>query len=243
MKKLLIGFGLPAIAALAVVGSGFSVWAFEKEGKSEAIAGIEVTQLAKIGTFKQAETSVLRLDQTLAGRPSEIGEEFGAAGIYLHNFKGKDVTVKNNSLIRYIAPEDGSDYVANAVKVEIKTYFFLKKALANYVKIVETEFGKVRVAPWTGDSYVYSDAISYSNDDYAGYVLTWNMSEKTAANPNISLSLPSNDFSDREFAFEYVDGKEPRSEEEYFAMKDALKDLGSNAVAFVSEARLVPWNA
>lgn len=202
-----------------------------------------MTQLAKIGTFKQAETSVLRLDQTLASRPSEIGEEFGAAGIYLSGFKGKDVTVKNNSVIRYLAPEDGSDYVVNSVKVEIKTYFFFKKALGDYIKIVETELGKVRVTPWTEDSYVYSDTISYSKDDYVGYVLSWDMSEKTASNPNISLSLPGTDFSDREFAFEYVDGKEPRSEEEYYVMKDALKDLGSNALAFVSEARLVPWNA
>lgn len=243
MKKFLIGFVLPAITALAVVGSGFSVWAFEKENKSEALASIEVTQLAKIGTFKQAETSVLRLDQTLAGRPSDIGEEFGASGIYLHKFKGKDVTVKNNSVIRYLAPADGSDYVVGSVKTEIKTYFFLKKALARYVKIVETELGKVSVSKWTGDSYSYSDALSYSKADYDGYVLSWDMSEKTASNPNISLSLPSDDFSDREFAFEYQDGMEPKNEEEYLAMVDALKDLGTDAMAFVSEANLVSWNA
>ena len=69
-KKLLIGTILPSIAALAVIGSGFSLWIFNDSNSVETTGsvGINVTKVlditnSSIGLFNSTN-SVLKFDQT-----------------------------------------------------------------------------------------------------------------------------------------------------------------------------------
>lgn len=212
MKRFLVGFGLPAVAAIAVIGSGFSVWAFDKETKSQDVAGIEVTQLVKIGSFKQATGSTLVLNQT-----TNDFDDTSISGVYLNNFTGTDATKK----IEYVS--SGSDSIARTVKVVIKTYIFLSNALAGYVTVEGA----------TGFNEDYSiDTTTYAKSDYKSFVYTW-------GDAVTSINLPSvGDRTDAAFTFKYVDSKEPTDEAKYNAMKTAVTADGVKAV-FVSEAKLV----
>lgn len=212
MKKFLVGFGLPAVAAIAVIGSGFSVWAFDKETKSQDVAGIEVTQLVKVGTFNQASGSTLVLNQT-----SNDFDDKSISGVYLDKFTGTDATKE----IKYLT--SGSDSIAHTVKVEIKTYIFLSNALADYVT--------VEGAAAYNEDYSF-DTTTYAKTAFKSFVYTW-------GDGVTSINLPSvGDRTDAAFTFKYVDGQEPTDETKYNAMKAAVTADGVKAV-FVSEAKLV----
>lgn len=212
MKKFLVGFGLPAVAAIAVIGSGFSVWAFDKETKSQDVAGIEVTQLVKIGSFNQASGSTIVLNQT-----TNDFDDASISGVYLDKFTGTGATKE----IKYVS--SGSDNIAHTVKVEIKTYIFLSNALAEYVTVDGA-------AAFNEDYSI--DTTTYAKADYKSFVYTW-------GDGVTSINLPSvGDRTDAAFTFKYVDAKEPTDEAKYNEMKTAVTAAGVKAV-FVSEAKLV----
>ena len=66
MKKIFAGIVLPTLAAVAVIGSGFSIWFFgENQDKVSTTASIEVQNLMRIGDLTtSSSTAVLHLDQT-----------------------------------------------------------------------------------------------------------------------------------------------------------------------------------
>ena len=79
MKKIFAGVVLPTLAAVAVIGSGFSVWFFgENQDKVSTDASIAVENMIRIGelTMKEGE-SILHLDQTTDVRAYILDENNG----------------------------------------------------------------------------------------------------------------------------------------------------------------------
>lgn len=223
MKKFLVGFALPAAAAIAVVGSGFSVWYFGDKVQGESGASINVTQLVKVGSFTQDASSKIILDQTSEGRAANgngLGTGLEASGIYMEgegeNWKG---TIAYNS--------SNSDKVDGKVKTSIKTYIFVPKTVSVYISVKGAD-------SYTFETYAVStgsaSAKSFTSDNYVGYVYTWG--ENTT-----SIKLPTS-YKDENafFYFDYQSGKEPKNETEYGALKEAVKD---QQISIVSEATLV----
>lgn len=223
MKKFLVGFALPAAAAIAVVGSGFSVWYFGNKAQEESNASINVTELVKLGSFTQDASSKIVLDQTPEGRKAsakDLGTDLEAKGIYM---TGAGADWKGT--ITYNA--SGSDSVEGKVKTEIKTYIFLPKAVGDYIQVEKATFDI------SFSEYKVTEGVaavkSFTSDEYVSYVYTWG--EKT------TINLPQT-YKDEVafFTMTYKTGKEPTTEDQYKAMKEAMKD---KTVSIVSEAKLI----
>lgn len=74
-KKFLIGTIIPALAAVAVIGSGFSMWYFGDANsvKANQNANKEVAQLVRAGKIAVAGSFTVRFDQTKEGHAKQIG--------------------------------------------------------------------------------------------------------------------------------------------------------------------------
>lgn len=74
-KKFLLGTMVPALAAAAVIGSGFSMWYFGDANsvKANQNANKEVAQLVRAGKIAVADSFTVRFDQTKEGHATQIG--------------------------------------------------------------------------------------------------------------------------------------------------------------------------
>lgn len=74
-KKFLISTIIPALAAVAVIGSGFSMWYFGDANsvKANQNANKEVAQLVRVGKIAVADSFTVRFDQTKEGHAKQIG--------------------------------------------------------------------------------------------------------------------------------------------------------------------------
>ena len=192
MKRFLVSILVPAAAAIAVVGSGFSVWYFgDKEVKKDSSASLTVKNMLHIGTFQEMSNSFeLTLDQTSEGRTKalELAAKTGDAlkdlemtGITLTNKTGKQ------SKIVYEEPKQGNavDHgnfgnPATTVKVQITTTFTVKEALANWITISKAGETTPLSSTGTGDkvfTYAWGDAqteLDLLNGITFGYAPTTN---------------------------------------------------------------------
>ncbi len=144
MKRFLVSILVPAAAAIAVVGSGFSVWYFgDKEVKTNSSASLNVKNLLHIGTFQEMSGSFkLTLDQTEAGREKALELKTGDA---LKDLETTGITLTNNdttkqSKIVYESPKqaktlDSGTFGGTDVKVVITTTFTINEKLAKWVKV------------------------------------------------------------------------------------------------------------
>lgn len=74
-KKFLLGTMVPALAAAAVIGSGFSMWYFgdANSAKANQTANKGVAQLVRAGKIAVADSFTVNFDQTKEGHASQIG--------------------------------------------------------------------------------------------------------------------------------------------------------------------------
>lgn len=74
-KKFLLGTIVPALAASAVIGSGFSMWYFggANSVKANQNANKNVTQLVRVGTIAAADDFTINFDQTKEGHVNQVG--------------------------------------------------------------------------------------------------------------------------------------------------------------------------
>lgn len=179
MKRFLVSILVPAAAAIAVVGSGFSVWYFgDKEVKTDSSASLTVKNMLHIGTFQEMSSSFkLTLDQTSEGRTKAL-ELAAKTGDDLKTLEMTGITLTNSdttkqSKIVYESPKqvnavdsgtfaDGSA-TAN-VKVKITTTFTVKEALANWIVVNKKDGTSATplVATGAGDktfTYVWTEGV------------------------------------------------------------------------------------
>lgn len=155
MKKIFAGIALPTLAAVAVIGSGFSVWFFgENQDKVSTNASIEVQNLLRIGELGTDSSAVLHLDQTSGVRNAILtsnkyvsdvqDKNFDKKSNYVEAAKGKDTEAKGlyltsdtgfDGVIKYKAPENFDAHLQSA-KIEIVTTFTFSGELKNYVGMV-----------------------------------------------------------------------------------------------------------
>ena len=74
-KKFLLGTIIPALAASAVIGSGFSMWYFgdANSAKANQNANKNVTQLVRVGKIAVADSFTVNFDQTKEGHVNQVG--------------------------------------------------------------------------------------------------------------------------------------------------------------------------
>ena len=92
-KKFLLGTVIPALAASAVIGSGFSMWYFGDANSVSATqtANKNVEQLVRVGKIAAADNFTVNFDQTQLKHAQQIGSattDVEATGITLKFAKG-----------------------------------------------------------------------------------------------------------------------------------------------------------
>ena len=165
MKKIFAGIALPTLAAVAVIGSGFSVWFFgENQDSVSTNASIKVENLMRIGDLTtSSSTAVLHLDQTkgvrdtilhsadyvkseengnVDGKSNYNETKFTAMNASKTEAKGlyltlaDDVTTGFDGKIKYATPTDGIDTFTGGWKYEIVTTFTFSGNLEKFVGMV-----------------------------------------------------------------------------------------------------------
>ncbi len=242
MKKFLVGFALPAAAAIAVVGSGFAVWYFgEGLNRDNGEASVNVTQAVAAGHFSFNAKATLNLDQTQTNRDaiaestpfadynttdgSYTGKDFEATGVTLVDFMAPyGVSYASISAGSDIVKYDGAtdadtiDHVDGKVKTTKTTYVFVPKALAEYVEVT----GAASYTIGT-NGYKLNSSTTLAAADYTAYSYAWGDSED-------SIELKA------KFTFQYIDGKEPSTLAAYKTMKAAVN---GSKVVISHEAKLI----
>ncbi|MDY3904530.1 MAG: hypothetical protein SO007_05010 [Candidatus Enteromonas sp.] len=138
MKRFLVSILVPAAAAIAVVGSGFSVWYFgDKQVDTKSNASLKVENMLHIGTFETVSDKFkLHLDQTAETRAKIV-----AAGDELLGLEATGITLTNEtsatSTIKYKQPStpqvDHGPFGETTVKVKIVTTVEVKNDLNKWV--------------------------------------------------------------------------------------------------------------
>lgn len=137
-KKFLIGTIIPALAAVAVIGSGFSMWYFGDANsvKANQNANKEVAQLVRAGNIAIADSFTVNFDQTKEEHAKQIGshdykdaECLAATGITLEfaeNANTKAIyteaskTTFGDNLAGIDHTDDGKVYYVFTTKVTIE---------------------------------------------------------------------------------------------------------------------------
>ena len=235
MKRFLVSILVPASAAIAVVGSGFSVWYFgDNEVSKNTSANLNVKNLLQIGELNhQLDDLVLTFDQTAEGRKAALKlnnnkadtlEGLEATGITLSGKAGQDMK------ITYTLPTDPKadhgTFGDVTVKTKITTSVKIEADLAEWLTVTETS----NVVKATDGSFVY----------------TWADLPENSADTTRELKL------DGIFTFAYAAYNsqyttadrggfgtcEPLNATEYETMRTALNGLNGK-VTFVTKAEIV----
>lgn len=134
MKKLVTATLIPALAAIAVIGSGFSVFYFGNEDKTTNMLNSKVENVLTTGELTGPTSMELHFDQTAATRAifsDKITSE--ANGIYLANAAGDSTALS----IKYTKPqgENVNDSSTGLAKKVIQTYILVPEVYLNYLAI------------------------------------------------------------------------------------------------------------
>lgn len=225
-KKLLIGTILPALAAAAVIGSGFALWVFDGEvrtSKTQDNVTHDITQLVKVGTIDIASPFKIQFDQTKATRPAGF-DKVEATGI---SFVFGDGAKK---YAEYVASEstlgthkDGStenhfssDTVNGVIGYEFSVKLSLPSTLASYV---DFSFGNEKMT-----KTLDSDRIIYEAKTSDSRKIYWGLNNEDTAH-SITAS--------------YAENKEPKNSSEYKTLHDIIVNLDSDAILVQYAAQLV----
>ena len=237
MKKIFAGVVLPTLAAVAVIGSGFSVWFFgENQTKVSSDASVQVDMLMRIGELTmKTEASTLHLDQTQSvrdfildpnngyvnpnvdGKSSFNKDAFDKLASAKTAAKGLYLTANTTSAnafdgnIKYTT--SGTDVIEGAWKVEIVTSFKFTGNIKNFVGMkMDNTHGTWEKKETTG---------------YVSYSLKWKEDKA-----DLSLSLPMNKDDNGDVKFEYL-----KYADQYGSGVDAKRgEYASNAIMNTVEA-------
>lgn len=179
MKKIFAGIVLPTLAAVAVIGSGFSIWFFgENQDKVSTTASIEVQNLLRIGNLTaDSSEGLLHLDQTADVRAkilksslvnADANKNFDKASNFFAAAAGSDaeakglyLTKKNSTdtftgKISYAKAAEAGYFeeIPSYCKVEIKTTFTFGSNLKDYVAM-DTSAGDWTESNAAEGKYVY----------------------------------------------------------------------------------------
>lgn len=189
-KKFILGTMVPALAAAAVIGSGFSMWYFGDANsvKANQNANKEVTQLVRVGKIAVADSFTVNFDQTKEGHAKQIGSHtydndkcVEATGITLkfaENANTKAIyteasnTTFDDNLAGLDHTDDGKVYYVFTTKVtitnDLAAYVNISTTDANFTI---TETAGVKGATIT--TYTFTSEHNVSEFDWSKVVLTY----------------------------------------------------------------------
>lgn len=236
-KKLLIGTILPALAAAAVIGSGFALWVFNNEvetSKFQDNVTHDITQLVKVGTIKQASDFKIVFDQTDATRPTGFKNSNGIAATGITFDFGNVANVTKYA--EYVASEStlgthkgnstenhfSSDTVNGVIGYEFSVTLSLPSTLASYV---DFSFGNEKM-----EKSVSSDRILYKAKTSDSRKIYWGETTDDLKPYSITASYAAKDA---------TRSMEPISTAEYKKLHDIIVNLDSDAIVVQYAAQLV----
>ena len=225
-KKLLIGTILPALAATAVIGSGFALWVFNNEfetSKAQDNVTHDITQLVKVGKIDQASPFKIQFDQTANTRPAGfdkveatgISFVFGEGAKKYAEYVASESTLgthKDHSTENHFS----SDTVNGVIGYEFSVTLSLPSTLASYV---DFSFGNEKM-----EKSVSSDRILYKAKTSDSRKVYWGSNNEDAAH-SITAS--------------YAKDQEPKNSSEYKTLHDIIVNLDSDAIVVQYAAQLV----
>lgn len=241
MKRFLVSILVPAAAAIAVVGSGFSVWYFgDKQVSKNSSADLEVKNMLHVGTFADMSSKFkLTLDQTETGRAQALkGKTDDLDGLEKTGIKLTNSESGKSSTITYLAPTqanavDQGTFVGTDVKLVITTTFTIDADLAKWVKVSNvdgngtlTNVGNVYTYTWKANDSTSTISNAQTTLDLVSGV-TWCYVKKDATSPYGSLATANRDG---------FDTWEPLNAAEYSAMYAAVK---GKSITINTKAELV----
>lgn len=189
-KKFLLGTMVPALAAAAVIGSGFSMWYFGDANsvKANQNANKEVAQLVRVGKIAVADSFTVKFDQTKEGHAKQIGSHtydndtcVEATGITLKfagnaNTKAIYTEASNTTFTDNL---EGIDHTTDdKVYYVFTTKVTITNDLAAYVNISTTDanFTITETAGVKGatiTTYTFTSKHNVSEFDWSKVVLTY----------------------------------------------------------------------
>lgn len=206
-KKFLLGTVIPALAASAVIGSGFSMWYFGDANSVSATqtANKNVEQLVRVGKIAAADNFTVNFDQTQLKHAQQIGSataDVEATGITLKFAKGANTkaiyTEANEATF-----DDGLKGVDHTddgkVYYEFTTKVTIENGLGAYVNMDVKTGSKFEV-------------------DNKNGVTTTNTTVYTFTSKNVSVF----DWSNVELT--YAEGKEPSTLAEFIDFHDLVNN-------------------
>lgn len=226
MKKFLVSIIVPSAAAIALVGSGFSVWYYgNHQVNASNSLSVEVKNVLKIGSLSGGSDGKLTFDQTSDGRKVVMNNTTDDISSTEATGLTFTLTDNENKTITYTSPSDGVDsgtFGSDEVRVEIKTKITLNETLAKYVTVDTTDAnmtgsGTTFTYTWAGKQLDLSTFVTFK---YASYSNQYDSVEGHATRTSFTTA-------------------EPLNEKEYKAMKDEVTSLPANAITFETVATLV----
>lgn len=242
MKRFLVSILIPAAAAIAVVGSGFSVWYFgDKQVSKNSSADLEVKNMLHVGTFADMSSKFkLTLDQTKAGRDQALkGKTDDLASLEKTGIKLTNSESTKSSTITYVAPTqdnvvDQGTFDGTDVKLVITTTFTIDADLAKWVKVSNvtgdgtlSSQDNVYTYTWKANDATSGASNAQTTLDLVNGV-TWSYVEKTATSPYAASVATANR--------DGFDTWEPLNAAEYSAMYAAVK---GKSITISTVAKLV----
>lgn len=210
-KKFLLGTIIPALAASAVIGSGFSMWYFGDANsvKANQNANKNVTQLVRVGTIAAADDFTVNFDQTKEGHVNQVGSHtyndacLEATGITLKFADNANTTAIyteaskttfDDNLAGLDHTDDGKVYYVFTTKVTIEN------GLGAYVNMDVKTGSKFKVDNKNG--------VTTSNTTVYTFTSEHNVSEFNWLNVELT----------------YADGKEPSTLEQFREFHDLVNN-------------------
>ena len=229
-KKLFIGTVLPTIAALGVIGSGFSLWIFSDSNSATAEGSLStnVENVVTIGNLTNNYTKGTNAMTLVFDQSKNVVDSEGTATATL-NTRGESVHFDNDATINaaekvtYTWNADNKhgdesyqiDYEEGKTEVTFTTTITVPSDIASYVTLSYTDsLGQTMSTSDEGLTYTYtilaSQISDFSTAKATGIVVfNWE---------NMSVS--------------YKNGKEPTNLTDYKTMKSKVEAAGSITTAY-----------
>lgn len=186
-KKFLLGTIIPALAAVAVIGSGFSMWYFGDANsvKANQNANKNVEQLVRVGKIAVADSFTVNFDQTQLKHAQQIGSattDVEATGITLkfaENANTKAIyteaskTTFDDNLAGLDHTDDGKVYYEFTTKVTIEN------GLGAYVNMNVKTGSKFKVDDAKGETTENTTVYTFTSKNNS--VFDWSNVELTYA--------------------------------------------------------------
>ena len=189
-KKFLLGTMVPALAAAAVIGSGFSMWYFGDANsvKANQNANKEVAQLVRVGKIAVADSFKVHFDQTKEGHAKQIGSHtydndtcVEATGITLQFAENANTraiyTEASNTTF-----DEGIDHTDDGkVYYEFTTKVTIENGLGDYVNMNVKTGSKFTVAKAKVESTTNATVYTFTSSEHNVSEFDWSKVELTYA--------------------------------------------------------------